>query len=86
MSAAKRTGVILTLVLSLLGSTGSLAMAASKSQWYQDGHAAIMDRDPETLTKWGIVKAFGATGKPVKSKMERFCRSFTVWEIDALSK
>lgn len=51
-------------------------------KWYEEGYAAIMDRDPETLYKWGIRKAFGATGNPVKSKMLSFCSTFTVWELE----
>jgi hypothetical protein len=51
-------------------------------RWYEEGYAAIMDRDPETLNKWGIRKAFGATGNPVKSKMLNFCYTFTVWELE----
>jgi hypothetical protein len=86
MKKYRSVGVILLTIFSLVVSTETSAQSASNNKWYQDGYAAIMDRDPETLTKWGIIKAFGATGMPVKSKMERFCRSFTVWEIDALSK
>ena len=51
-------------------------------KWYNEGYAAIMDRDPETLYKWGIRRAFGATGNPVKSKMLNFCSTFTVWELE----
>jgi hypothetical protein len=58
------------------------AVSATKGKWYKEGYAAIMDRDPETLIKWGIKKKFGATGKPVKSKMQYFCDTFTVWELE----
>lgn len=51
-------------------------------KWYNEGYAAIMDRDPETLYKWGIRKAFGATGNPVKSKMLNFCSTFSVSELE----
>jgi len=53
------------------------------TRWYDEGYAAIMDRSPELLYKWGITKNFGATGKPVKAKMESFCNKFTVWELQA---
>lgn len=86
MKRYRRVGLIVLTVFILVISTETSAQSASNSKWYQDGYAAIMDHDPETLAKWGITKAFGATGMPVKSKMDRFCRSFTVWEIDALSK
>jgi hypothetical protein len=55
----------------------------NSSRWIKEGYAAIMERNPDVLYRWGISNAFGATGKPVKAKMESFCRKFTVWELRA---
>ena len=65
----------------LINSYTPSALGAAKSKWYSEGYAAIMERDSNTLAKWGITRAFGATGKPVKSKMQYFCSTFTVWEL-----
>jgi hypothetical protein len=56
--------------------------SATKGKWHKEGYAAIMERDFQTLTKWGIKRVFGATGKPVKSKAQYFCSTFTVWELE----
>jgi len=52
------------------------------AKWFQEGFSEIMNRDPETLYRFGISKAFGATGDPIASKMNAFCRSFTVFELE----
>jgi hypothetical protein len=54
----------------------------NSSKWIKEGYAAIMERSPDLLYKWGITNTFGATGKPVKAKMETFCKKFTVWELE----
>jgi hypothetical protein len=75
--------ILIALLISTLvtNSYAPSALGAAKSKWYSEGYAAIMERDSNTLAKWGITRAFGATGKPVKSKMQYFCSTFTVWEL-----
>jgi hypothetical protein len=84
-SATKIKRILAIAILIPMASTliyAPSAVSATKGKWYKEGYAAIMERDPSTLIKWGIKKKFGATGKPVKSKMQYFCATFTVWELE----
>ena len=84
-SAMKIKRILAIVILIPVASTliyAPSAVSATKGKWYKEGYSAIIDRDPGTLTKWGIKKQFGATGKPVKSKMQYFCSTFTVWELE----
>jgi hypothetical protein len=81
-----KVALVISITLAQVAIANQSAMGASKGKWYREGYAAIMEHDPDTLYKWGIAKAFGATGNPVKSKMQNFCSYFTVWEIDGLPK
>ena len=50
----------------------------SASQLYRWGKEMVLNSSQEALARNGFLQVFGATGKPVKSKVESWCSSFSV--------
>lgn len=79
---SKRLLIVISFVMICGFVSPPMASASVKSsKWIKEGYAAIMERSPDLLYRWGITNVFGANGKPVKAKMETFCKKFTVWEL-----
>ena len=53
----------------------SSAAAAAKSSSYKKGWNIVIDTAPEKLFQAGFESNFGATGQPVKSKVDNWCRT-----------